>query len=108
MIRLLYEGLVDPLIKDLFKKLADYLNAQHLLKADFIFKEITFTAARTNMKVPHGLNKVPRDLIQLSVTNGIAVTWNYDLFSNTELDVTVSAAGSVRFFIGTYVGGNNV
>lgn len=108
MIRLFYENIVEPLIRDAFIKLSDYLNNIDLLKADFLFYEYTFEAAVTNLAIPHGLGKVPKDLIQTAVTDNMVVTWNFDDFTASKLNVTTDKAGTVRYFIGTFVGGNNV
>lgn len=108
MIRLLYENVVDPLLRDILKKISDFLNSVDLLKADFKFYEYTFSAAVTNLKIPHSLGKIPRDVIVTAVTDNMVVTWNYDEFTNSRLDVTTDKAGTVRYFIGTFVGGNNV
>jgi hypothetical protein len=108
MIRLLFENISDGLIRDLFKKIMDYLNSLDILKSDFRFFEYTFNSAVTNFELPHNLKKLPKDLIQTSVTGGITVTWNYDSFSNTHLSVTTSGPGTVRYYLGTFTGGLNV
>ena len=108
MIRLFYENIVDQLVRDTFRRVSDFINGQDLLKCDFKFRTYTFDAAVTNLRIPHGLGTIPRDVIVTSVTNDETVTFHYSDFDASEIEVTATGACVVRYFIGTYVGGANV
>lgn len=64
---------------------------------------LEFLSAQTNAKIPHGLGFKPLDVMQTSLIGaGVTVTFNYDLFDTETIDITVSGACSIRFFIGAY------
>lgn len=98
---LLIKEIQDTYLRKNFQNLSDYFQAQNQL-LDFNFFEIVFTAAETNKKLVHGLKTIPQDLIVTQKTGSGSVTFNFGLFTSTEIDVTASAACRVRFFIGTY------
>lgn len=108
MIRILYESIEDPITQDGFQKVQEFINDLDLLKPDFIFQTYTFTAAVTALRIRHPLGRVPRDIIQTATSNGMIVTWHFDNFTREELVVTTTGPGTVRLFLGAYIGGNNV
>lgn len=71
--------------------------------------EYTFDAAITNEKIAHGLGFTPTDILltYVSPDSGVTVTWNYDEFDRDFIDVTVSAACTIRFIACGYVGDEN-
>lgn len=99
--RLFRKEISDPYIRDNFNRLMAYLKSNSLL-AGFKHVEIKFDSAEDNRKVPHGLNTAPKDVIQTSLTGTGVVTWNYDRFDDTFLDVTASGPCVVRAFYGTF------
>jgi hypothetical protein len=108
MIRLFYESIVDPLVKETFKRVSDFINAQDVLKANFKFREYEFMGAVANLTIPHGFGVMPRDAFVTSVTNDETVTFHYSEFDNTNISVTATGACTARYFVGTFVGGSNV
>jgi hypothetical protein len=96
------EKIEDQATKNAVKKLEDALNEEAILKFGFQYFEFTFAAAATDMEIPHPLKFVPRDVILLSTTNGITVTFAYDIFTRTHLIATSSGAGVMRCLLGRY------
>lgn len=102
MINLRLEEITDPLIRDNFLRLDRALKEFTFLKGNWRFVEIEFAGAVTNYKFPHGLNFMPRDVLQTSKTGAGSLTWNYDSFDRTNLDITTTGACTVRAFVGSY------
>ncbi len=92
----------DEYSRENFKRLQDFINNSPLNKGEFKFFEIQLSAAVTNQKWRHGLGFVPMDVLQTYVSGGVTVTWNFDLFDRTNLDLTTSGATTIRAFIGRY------
>jgi hypothetical protein len=70
----------------------------------------TFTQNGANIKIPHGLGFTPKDVLQTSLIGSGTLSWNYSLFDQTNLDVTITGATEtdpviVRAFIGTHTEG---
>lgn len=92
----------DEFSQENFVRLQSYLNNHTLLKGEFKFFEFFFDAAVTNKQITHKLPFVPKDVLTLHVSNGATVTWNYDTFTATYVDVTTSGSCTLRAFIGRY------
>jgi hypothetical protein len=101
-LRLFFQEIADNFVKENFKKLSDFLTMQDLLKCGFVYFEYDFDSAVTDLRFKHGLKFMPRDIVQLSVTNEIVVTWKYDKFTTTHMQATTSGAGRVRALVGLY------
>jgi hypothetical protein len=102
--RLLVQETTDPITRENMLRLQrEITEIQVLLKGEWKFFEITFTAAVTNFKYPHKFNFVPKDILQTSKTGAGSITWNYTLFDRTNLNITTSGACVVRAFIGAYL-----
>lgn len=97
-----YEQLQDPVARECFQWIVDFVRDVPLLQGNFRHLELEFNKAETNLKVPHNLGFKPEDIIQTSVTGAGSVTFNYNKFDNTNLDITTSGACVVRFFAGRY------
>lgn len=91
----------DIYIRNNFKNLQDYFNAQNQLLG-FNFFELIFTEATTNYRFKHGLQAIPKDIIMTQVTGLGVFTVNFGLCDNNSADITVNGACRVRFFLGTY------
>lgn len=102
MIRLLLKEIADTYVRKNFEKLSKFFVEQHILGCGFRHFAYRFTEAGTNIKIPHGLKYVPTDLIQTWKSGPGTITFNYDLFDATSVDVTVTDACVVRGFIGAY------
>lgn len=104
MIQLLVNETEDKTTRENMKRLQKELSdVQIILKGNWKFFELTFTAAVTNFKQKHLLGFLPKDIIQTSKTGAGAITWNYSLFDSTNLDITTTGALVVRAFVGNYL-----
>lgn len=92
----------DPYIRDNFKRLTLFLQDFPFFRGEWIFKELEFTSAVTNLDVAHGLSFTPTDVIQTSKTGAGSITFNFSSFDETSLNVTTTGACVVRFFVGAY------
>lgn len=110
MIKLLLETVKDIVSRDNFQKLEQFIRNENILKTEFKFFEFKFTAvpAASTFTVRHGLGYRPKDLLQTSLTGSGTVQWNYHLFTETEISLTLGGTISqsnptvVRFFLGSY------
>ena len=78
-----------------------FLNANPFLKGQFKFYQIVIPAAVTNYRFSHNLGFVPKDVLVTSVV-GSSPTWNYTLFDDVSLAITVAGSSTIRAFIGRY------
>ena len=101
-IKLFVKEISDEFSQENFKRIELNINSFPLNKGNFFFFEFTFDSAATNKRIPHNLGFRPKDILQTAVSNGAVVTWNYELFDASFLDVTVSAPCKVRVFVGCY------
>lgn len=74
------------------------------LKGEWEFITLSFTTTGSNIKLPHTLKFTPLDVILLSSVGG-TITFNYNLFDSTYLNVNATVTTSpmvVRLFVGRY------
>jgi len=102
VLELFINKIKDEYVKRALQNVREFFNDQPVLKGNFKFFEITIGAAVSNMKYPHNLGFIPKDVIQLSVTGAGSLTWNQASFDMNYLDITTTGACVVRAFIGTY------
>lgn len=95
------DSVTDSATRQGFKVIRDALTTEPLINAGFKLIEIAFTQAGT-FKVAHGLGFRPTDVLQSSLLGAGALTWNYASFDTTNLNITVSAACTVRAFVGAF------
>lgn len=96
------DAIKDPHVREAFQLIKEEFDRLFLNRGDWQFFEVSFTAARTNFKVPHKLAFMPKDILQTSLVGDGVVTWNYTEFDKTYLDLTATDACTVRFFAGAY------
>lgn len=92
----------DEYVRENFRQIKEEATNQVFFNKNFQFREVIFTQAETNFKYAHNLAFTPKDVILLSKTGSATVTFNYDSFDATNLDITVSGATTLRFFVGRY------
>lgn len=97
----------DPILQDVLQSVKEHINDLPLNLGEWEFFELVFTQAETNKKIPHRLKFIPKDVIQTGIVGAGSVTFNYALFDSTNIDVTTTAACTVRFFLGRYEIGSN-
>lgn len=91
----------DTFSRDNFRRILNWIRATPILNGDFKFFEITFEKAVTR-DFKHNLPFTPKDVIFLSATGGATVTFHYDSFTSTHINVTTSAATTFRCFVGRF------
>jgi len=99
---LLRKEVEDEFSQENFKRIQDYFIAQALDRCNFQFLEIPVTGVVTNKKFRHRLGFVPKDIILMHNLNNQSVTWNYSLFSSTELDFDCAGSTILRILAGRY------
>lgn len=98
---LYYDQVVDPISRQNFKNLNDYFSAQNQLYG-FNFFELSFSKAVANATYSHGLAVTPQDVLVSRITGAGSVTFNFGLMTTTLMNLTVTGACRIRFYIGTY------
>ncbi len=106
MVSLALAQIKDLNIRENFGKIQDFFRASSFIAAQFRFITIEFTVAQANIRYPHKLGFVPRDVLQTSLRGTGGLTWNYDLFDKDFLDITVTGPCIVRAFVGAYQDGS--
>jgi hypothetical protein len=94
----------DSYLRQNFETLGAVFRTNPFLKGEWLFLSLSFKTAGTNVKVPHTLSFMPTDVLLLSAIGG-TITFNYNLFDKTYLNVTTTVSTSplvVRIFVGRY------
>lgn len=91
----------DEYVRENFRKLREFF-VRETPFLGFKFFEVEFTAAQTDFQFKHGLGFQPKDVILTSVTEGAAVSFDYDQLSAENVVLTVSAACVIRFLAGAF------
>ncbi len=100
MVKLRLEEIKDPATRENFQKLENEFMKSPILKGQWRFIEMTFDDAIANHRYPHGLGFVPKDKIELAVIGPGTITWHYDEFDRTNIQVTTTGACVVRALVG--------
>lgn len=90
----------DQYLRSNFQNLFQYFLDQNQL-LDFKFFDLTFSGAETRRRVPHGLNRIPSDLIRLQVTGPGKITFHRADFDSQYLLLSSLGEGRVRFYAGS-------
>lgn len=103
-------NVIERVVRENFDRLRAFFVKETPLLG-FRHFEIKFTQSATNFKFPHNLGFQPKDVLQTSIIGAGSVVFNYNLFTSTEMDITVTGSvtdalpTTVRFFAGTYTSG---
>lgn len=100
MLKFLLEDVKDEYSRENFRRIELEAAVNPFLLGQFVLKEYAFPAAVTNLKVPHGLSFLPKDVILTYKTGAGALTINYANIDGTNLDLTTSGACVVRLLVG--------
>jgi hypothetical protein len=95
----------DQFVQDNFKKIETFMREFPFAVINMDFYEIIFAGPFTNYKHKHSLNFTPKDVIMTHNLNNATVTFNYSLFDSVNIDLTVSAATTIRFLLGRFENG---
>lgn len=98
---LLTKEITDIYTRKNFENLKDYFSTENQLLG-FKFFDQSFSGAQENIKIAHGFSFIPQDILVTKVTGAGIVQFNYGLFDQSTLDISVTDACRVRFFVGTY------
>lgn len=99
--KVLLREVQDPIARENFKGLVEFLMKIPILRGAFEFREFTFSSAGT-FAPKHGLTFIPKDLIVTSVIGSGTVAWDYGSFNRDTLAVTTTGPCTVRAFVGAY------
>lgn len=100
--KLILKDIQDPYVQENFLRLQQFLNNDIFLNSELKFFEVTFTAAVTNFRFKHNLGYLPKDAWLTGQSGTATVTFNHSLFSKDFLDITTSAATTIRFLAGRF------
>lgn len=97
----------DRFIRENFARIMRFARDDVFSKGKFQFFEYTVNPTGTfpkTLAIMHGLNFQPKDVITLSVASPDTATlvWNYDKFSMTHINFTISGGCTIRAFLGRY------
>lgn len=98
--RLLMKELEDAKAQKNFEIISDVVGDQELSKFDWNFIKFSIPATISNLKIPHGLNFIPTDILTTQIS-GI-LTFNYSLFDDKFLDVTALGPCNFRGLVGRH------
>jgi hypothetical protein len=101
MLELLQSEIQDQYARENFSRIQALADTNPLVRGQWVMKELTFTGAVTNRKIPHGLSFQPKDVVLTSIRGVGTITLNYDRFDLENLDVTTTGACVVRLLVGT-------
>lgn len=91
----------DPILKDAFQKVKEFIEKDALNVAQFKHFEISVDNAVTDFEFPHRLGFQPLDVIETSLIGG-AIIWKYELFTPEKVVFSTDDAMTVRAFIGRF------
>jgi hypothetical protein len=101
--------IVDRYIRENFRRLNAFLELPGTQLVGFQHMEITISAPGENIKVPHNLGFVPRDVIVSRASGPGLIQFNYASFTATDLDLSVVAGtptradpSILRIYVGTH------
>jgi hypothetical protein len=95
------QDIADPVVRRNFEALRTYFREQNQL-LDFKFVEVDFKAAVSQVRVRHGLNVIPRDLLRLEISGPGKLTLHRGQFDDTYMIVSSTDAVHVRMLVGLY------
>lgn len=113
LLKLFKTEIADRFVRENFSRVERYASSDVFSKGNFTFFELALASDKATgypatKEVTHALGFVPKDVLQLAVTPDTTtgyqtvVTWNFEDFTSTTLSITISAACTVRAFIGRY------
>jgi hypothetical protein len=89
-------------VRDALQRLQDAFDDLVISRGEFKFFEIVFNSAVTNLKYSHRLSFIPKDVIQISVTNDANITWKFDEFDRDNLTLSADGPCVVRAYVGRH------
>lgn len=100
-VELIFQEIEDPVIRENFKRLSDFLTQNTPLRT-FKFFEIDIPTPQTNVAVAHGLPYVPLDIVVISAIGNQKYYFLNQFFNAANLYITTSGPVRLRFLAGRY------
>jgi hypothetical protein len=89
-------------VRDALQQIKESIDGSVLEKGEWFFVEIDVTAAATDLGYSHNQRFTPKDVIQLSASNGATVTWHFDDFDSTNVYLSTTGPCTVRAYVGRH------
>lgn len=105
VLKLFLSEIADVKTRENFSRIERFFRDDVFRKFQPVFFQYVFRESTTYpavVTVPHNFNFVPKDVIQLSVSNDAVITWHYDDFTINNITLESDKACTVRAFIGSY------
>lgn len=102
-LELLVQETDDFVSKENFDRIRLFINEDLFSKFDGKFYELSLDSSVTNLRFPHRLGFVPKDVILTGNTGAGSVTFNYSLFDQSYMDLTTTGAVALRFIAGKFI-----
>ena len=99
-LNLLLDQIEDEISRENFQKLQEVFSDNPWLDGSWKHYDVTIDKPSANYKFKHNLNFVPTDAIITNVSAGATVTFNYENFDITNIELDISAACKIRFLLG--------
>jgi hypothetical protein len=101
IIDLLDHNIEDPVVRENFEKLRNFLNDRQLISSTVKILEVQVKNPSSDYAIIHGLGFKPKDVIITGVSKGTA-TVNHSSTTNTQLSINVSDESTVRLLVGSF------
>lgn len=101
ILSLFKKEVVDPFVQENFKRIYDFIVGQAVLRCGFRFLEIDVKSAG-EIKHPHRLDFVPKDVIIVHNEKNASITINYSSFDRDYLYFNVSVPTKIRLLVGRF------
>lgn len=100
MIELILKDIEDPIARENFFRLSQFINRQVWFEGDFQLFDITIPRETKNFKIKHGLTFIPADIIPLSVQGDYNFYFKYSSFDAEYMYVDANGPVRIRFLAG--------
>lgn len=100
MLEIGLEGIKDPVVKDAFYVLLEFLRNEPTVNFKWKPFSLIFTTGVTDYAFRHGLGFKPKDALITDVSNDQEAFVNLDDSTSTMVSITASGACTVRLLLG--------
>ena len=100
MIELILKDIEDPVSRENFARLSNFINRQVWFEGDFQLFDITIPSENPNFKIKHGLTFIPADIIPVAVEGNYNYYFKYINFDKEYMYVATEGPVRIRFLAG--------
>lgn len=100
MIELILKDIEDPVTRENFFRISNFINRQVWFEGDFQLFDITIPGENPNFKIKHGLSFIPADIIPVAVEGNYNYYFKYINFDREYLYVAAEGPVRIRFLAG--------